>query len=64
MPSTDTAEDYVVALMAERERFRAMGEMRTFVYATGRTVIELIHPWESDPADARVLVTPPPFSVS
>jgi hypothetical protein len=64
--SLGTHEAIFEAIRAEGERFRRdFCQMGTFTYATGRTVRMLVYPWEGvDPREARVLITPPPWSVS
>jgi hypothetical protein len=56
--------DLLQQILDRSARYRTFCELRTFTQATGRTVRIWLHPWYSEPAEARVLVTPPPWSVS
>jgi hypothetical protein len=47
-----------------RERLRRASSLATFTRANGQTERIWSGPWRVDPATVRVLVTPPPWSLS
>jgi hypothetical protein len=60
----EEVDELVAEIMDRGARYRSLCQLRTFTYATGETARVWLHPWTSEPSEARVLTTPPPWSVS